>query len=504
MTSTASDIRRLSMGRWLLRNTGWNLLGYGGPLVAALFAIPVLLSHIGAERFGVLSLTWAVVGYLGLFDLGLGRALTKLVAERIGTDRESEVQPLVWTALSLMLALGMMGAVVMWLLSGWLVYRALRIPLALQPEIIASLHLLAVSIPLVLTTSGLRGILEARQRFDLVNAVRVPMGLLTFVGPVALLPLSTRLDAMVAVLLVTRLLAWITHVVLVITIMPYLRVPARPSCGMMGPLIRFGGWMTVSNIVGPLMVYLDRFVIGAVLSVTAVAYYVTPYEVVTKMWLIPGALTSVLFPTFSSILVDRSQTTRLFMQALQYGMLLLFPITIIMVAFSHEGLELWLGKDFADQGAPVMRWLAVGVFINSLAQIPFALVQAAGRPDLTGTMHCVELPLYLVSLYVLLMFVGLEGAAMAWVGRIVLDTAILSVLARRWLHREIRLWRYELTALVLVLALVVVAALNGLILKIACVLCLLALFAAAVLLMHRAGHEVVHPPLGARGLVTEQ
>ena len=47
-------------------------------------------------------------------------------------------------------------------------------------------------------------------------------------------------------------------------------------------LLRFGGWMTVSNIVGPLMVTLDRFLIGALISVSAVAYYATPYEVVSQ------------------------------------------------------------------------------------------------------------------------------------------------------------------------------------------------------------------------------
>ena len=38
--------------------------------------------------------------------------------------------------------------------------------------------------------------------------------------------------------------------------------------------------MTVSNVVSPLMSSLDRFVVGAVLSMTAVAYYATAYEAV--------------------------------------------------------------------------------------------------------------------------------------------------------------------------------------------------------------------------------
>lgn len=71
--------------------------------------------------------------------------------------------------------------------------------------------------------------------------------------------------------------------------------------------------MTVTNIVGPLMTYMDRFLIGAFISVTAVAYYATPYEVVTKFWLIPSALVGVLFPAFSTALAhDRQRAGQLF------------------------------------------------------------------------------------------------------------------------------------------------------------------------------------------------
>ncbi len=47
------------------------------------------------------------------------------------------------------------------------------------------------------------------------------------------------------------------------------------------------------------MVYLDRFVIGAAIALPAVAYYSAPYEIVTRLWLIPAALAGVLFPAFA-------------------------------------------------------------------------------------------------------------------------------------------------------------------------------------------------------------
>lgn len=174
---------KLTSGKLLAKNTLWNLVGQGVPVIAAVFAIPLLIKGLGIERFGVLTLAWMVIGYFSLFDFGIGRALTKVVAEKLGGGQAEDIPAIAWTALSLMLLLGVVGAIVVALLSPWLVHSVLKIPVELQQETLNTFYLLALSIPIVISTAGLRGILEAYQRFGLVNAIRVPMGLFMFIGP---------------------------------------------------------------------------------------------------------------------------------------------------------------------------------------------------------------------------------------------------------------------------------------------------------------------------------
>src|SRR5690348_8879968 len=81
---------RLTSGRLLAGNALWNLVGTCLPAVVALFCLPILKSELGTDRLGVLTLAWAVVGYFGLFDFGLSRALTKLVAQKMGEQRRNE------------------------------------------------------------------------------------------------------------------------------------------------------------------------------------------------------------------------------------------------------------------------------------------------------------------------------------------------------------------------------------------------------------------------------
>ncbi len=421
-------------GRILVRNTIWNIIGLGAPVLVALFAIPLLLKGLGTDRFGVLTLAWAVVGYFSLFDMGLGRAMTKLVAEKLGTDQAEELPSLIWTALMIMGMFSIVGALMVAVISPWLVHSILKIPRALQDETLKAFYLLALSIPVVISTIGLRAVLEAYQRFDLANMVRIPLGVFTFLGPLFVLPFSNSLFHVVAVLVVCIVLASVAFLMLCIHLVPALRKNIRPQRAMVRPLISFGSWMTVTNIIGPIMTYMDRFLIGALISVTAVAYYATPYEVVTKLWLIPSALVGVLFPAFSTTLArDRDRTVRLFGRGMNYTFLALFPLTLIIVTMAYEGIALWLGVNFADNSSFVLKWLAVGVFINGIARVPFALVQGAGRPDLTAKMHLIELPFYLSILWLLIDVYGIKGVAIVWVLRSCIDTLVLFVMVKRLL-----------------------------------------------------------------------
>jgi O-antigen/teichoic acid export membrane protein len=418
----------------LARNVVWNLLGNGAPMIVAVFSIPVLIHGLGKDRFGVLALAWALIGYASLFDLGLGRALTQLVAKKLGAGEEREVPSIVWTSLLLMLLLGLAGTAVIVLASPYLVERVLSIPQALQSETLRTFYLLALSIPVIIVTAGLRGLLEAHQRFDLINALRFPMGVFTYVGPLLVLSFSKSLFPVVALLVGGRLIAWAAHLLLCLRVAPALRLRIAWHRSAVGPLLRFGGWMTVSNTIGPLMVTLDRFLIAGLVSVTAVAYYATPYEVVTKLLLIPTAVVGVMFPAFSvSFVEDRGRAAVLYSRSVKYTVLGLFPIILLIVALAQNGLTLWLGADFARHSTRVAQWLALGVLANSLALVPFSFVQGVGRPDLTAKLHLLELPVYLGMLFWLIHADGIEGAAIAWSARTVFDALALFFMARRFL-----------------------------------------------------------------------
>lgn len=400
-------------------------MGQALPLLVGLAVIPRLIDGLGTARFGILTLAWSVIGYTSVFDLGLGRALTKLVAERLGKDKEASLGPLIWTGLWLMLVAGAMGALLMSSFTPWLVHSALKVPVDLQPETLIACYEIAVTIPVVIVTTGLRGILEAHQLFGLVNAIRVPLGILTFLGPWICLFISHSLAMVFLSLVAIRLLALVVQLFCVLHYVPSMNHGIRWQGSLAKPLLSFGGWMTVSNLIGPVMVNLDRFLLGAIVSMSAVAYYATPYEMITKLWLVPAAISAVLFPAFSCASEAHDRLHRLLDRGLNYVFILLFPLSLLIITFAHDEMRIWLGESFAQNSTLVLQLLTVGVFLNSLAQISFVFVQGTGRPDLTAKLHISELLVYLPTALWLIHRYGVSGAAIAWVARVLLDTLVL-------------------------------------------------------------------------------
>lgn len=422
----------ISTNRGVIKNTLWNLTGQTIPMIIALLTIPMLVKGLGLERFGVLTLAWTLISYFSLFDLGISRALTQFLSKNMGSDAPLDTSSIAKTALYILTLLGAGGGMIMFLIAPWLAHDILNVQESMRQEMLVSLYLLSLAVPFIIATSGLCGILAAHQRFDLINLVRIPTSIFLFSGPVLILLFSPSLLLVIGFLVIEQAVVCFVFLRICVRVMPGL-MQATWICGSgIVPLLKFGTWMTISNIIGPVMVYMDRFFIGALISLSAVAYYVTPYEIVTKLWIVPGSIVSVIFPAFASSFTNGSTNVQhLYRRSIKYIALLLFPITLLIIAMAQDGLRLWLNADFAEQSTTILQWLMLGVFINSLAQVPLTLIQGMGRPDITTKIHLIELPCYLAVLFWLLKRYGIEGAAVAWCGRVFIDAILLFVIAHQ-------------------------------------------------------------------------
>ena len=194
----------MSGGR-LASNAAWSLASQLLPLTVALVTIPLLLRAVGLERFGFLSIAWTLVGFAGLLDLGIRRAVTRLVAEWLGrgdTERAARVGA---AALFMALGIGVLLCVIVELSADLLVNRWLGLPPHLSQEGVSAFRVLALSLPFVMLTNVYGGILAGFQRFKALGLVLMVMGLFNYLLPLVVTIFTTRLEALFAAVVATRL-----------------------------------------------------------------------------------------------------------------------------------------------------------------------------------------------------------------------------------------------------------------------------------------------------------
>src|SRR5438445_6458963 len=156
--------------RPLVRNTLLNLSGPVAPLIVSVLTLPKVFRGLGEERFGLLALILIVAGYFSIFDLGLGRATTRLVAETIGKGDYRRLPSNAWTASITQCVFGVLAGLILALLTPVLIERFLNIsPLRLE-EARSGFYVVALSFPFVLLANSLRALLWRGQRFNLCNA----------------------------------------------------------------------------------------------------------------------------------------------------------------------------------------------------------------------------------------------------------------------------------------------------------------------------------------------
>ncbi len=408
------------------KHTMYNLAGTALPMAISLVTIPIYIRLVGESRYGVLAVAWLLLGYFGLFDLGLGRATAQRIAAQ-ATASPAQRAEIFWTALAVNSAFGVLGGLIIWPVALYFFGHFFSIDPTLRPELNAAIPWMILAVPLATISGVLSGALQGRAQFFELNIISLVSAVLIQIFPLLVAWLhGPDLSWLLPVTILARL---ITIGLLALRCRAHLLAgqPRSASPALARELLQFGGWVTVTSLVGPMMVILDRFVIGALMGARFVTFYTVPFQLGAQTSVIPGALSSALFPRMAE--VDGPERQRLALRALNALAVVMTPAMLFGVFFMQPFLSVWLSPAFAAHAALVGEILLLGFWVNGFATVPYGLLQASGRPHLVAQCHLIEVLPYLGALYFGLHFFGLAGAAVAFGLRTGADNLLLLYLA---------------------------------------------------------------------------
>jgi O-antigen/teichoic acid export membrane protein len=406
------------------------------PAVAAVFLVPVTVHALGAARFGLLALAWAVAEGTGMFDFGLARTTVRFVADATvkGQDRLREI---VLASTYSQAAMGCVAGVLVFGFAPFLVHHVFKVSPDAVPEAVAMFRVLSLHVPILLGAQALRAALEGAQRFDISTALRVPGSLASVVIPAIVAPAGGSLATILWLLLVVRVVLLLVSADAVRRALLGGRWSLRGRWETLREMLGYSGWVAVSAALGPALGSFDRFVVGSIVGVAGLGYYTGAAELSNRFLLIPATAFAALLPAlaYSEARGARDRALAACRAARRQLAAVLLPLCLALFIFAPSILRGWLGPAFAEQGGTALRILSVGVFLGGLAHLPLGVLYGAARPDLPAKIHLGEAILYVPLTFVLVRALGIPGAAMSWTIRCGADLVLYELATRRAIGR---------------------------------------------------------------------
>ena len=425
----------------IIENILWNFTGQGWLLILAFFTMPYIIHHLTVELYGIYILVSIVVDYFAFLQLGMGTASVKYISQYLAQDREQDIQLTFWSGVIAHVAMGVLGTLSIFIFADTLIDKFFTMSSHHKETALFALRVGSIGFLVSMLTGMVSSVMRATSRFDLVNRIGIIFGTLQIGSTVLLLHLDYSLKEIVTTNVVIQSGSLCFQWILVRKLLPCLSKFSLNIKTILH-LLKFGGFVTISSVAGPILANIEKILLSSLRSVSALAYYSVPFSLVGRLAVIPSAFASVLFPAYSYYQEsEKKEVNRQlhFRSTLYIFLILFFPVLFFMF-YGYSFLSLWVGNDFAEYSSNILIILSLAGLVNAAAYPSTTALQGIGKPQLPAYFHLVETIIYMPAVYLLIKEYGGIGAAVAWLTRVLLDTVLLHHASCKFLGESLFEW----------------------------------------------------------------
>jgi O-antigen/teichoic acid export membrane protein len=420
MSAPASERLRL-MHDGLINNVGLIISG-----LVSLILVPVLLTGLGDEAYGLLISAVILEGILGGFDFGLGATVTKEVAGGLSDKNREATLRLVRAATSAQVMIAAAGAVMM-VLSGFLLRNRLHLSLLLRGLALPTFGLAGLSLVGSRLMAFSTDLLGGLRRFDLVNA-EISLGvMLRAAGVVILLRAGFGLLAIAGWCAFAVVVTAFFGFVLIARVEPRVRFAMSSSVlKVLIPHARFGLGSQIASALSNVIWSGPPLIIGILAGSSPEALFYVGQKFPVALSGISSRIAAVFFPAASE--QRRSGNLAWTRDILDVGVrwivVIVLPAAIVLVIVARVLLKVWVGH--AEPGTiMVLRLTVLAVILDAVGQGALNLLW--GRGAIRSVLRALGLAavVAIVLTFVLFKVLGLPGAAAALVAAMAVGTGVV-------------------------------------------------------------------------------
>ena len=402
-------------GIGLGRNLVYSALSQVWSLAVVIITVPIVVHALGTQSYGLYVLATLLLGYTAFLDLGLTPAVVRSLATHHLAGDDSALEALIGTALTLLLGLGLIGGIIIALLTPQLSQHWLRVPQRLQSDAAFVLYLSAVGFALNMCLTVFGAIPQGLQRLDLFAMRSLVLTTVTGVAQITIVMLGGGLRWLAGVTVAINVASLVIFVLVARRLLPGVSLLPRFHRWASRELLSFGALRFVNQLAGQVVFQLDRLIVAALVSIAAVTFYSVPLSIAQRFVIVQAIFATAFFPAASELhaLADRARLRAAYLASMKLVLAMVVPMAILVATFSHPLLKAWLGNAFADASAGILAVLAIAYGLAQVMGVPTLAADATGHVRWSAGFAIVSAAINLSLTIILVPRLGAIGAAYA-------------------------------------------------------------------------------------------
>jgi len=400
------------------------LSNWGGFLFSAVvsfFLGPYILGKLGTTSYGMWALITSLVGYFGLLDLGVRSAVTKFIASYHGAgdhERASDVKS------AAMLAFAIAGLVALVIAAGISLFvgRIFSIPPGSEEVARVAIMIMAANVAVALITGVYGGVLTARHRFDLSNAVNI-VGVIVRSSAIVIaletVTTMTHQADQIIILAVIQLCGSVVQLILarILSRKAYpeaeTRIRRAFSPESMRKIFSFGLLSSAIHVFATLANNSALILIGVLLPVAMVTYYAIAESLAEYTRQLLSGITHTLVPMVGSMegAGQLDSVRRVLIQGTRYASLVVLPIIATFIVRGESFISLWMGAEYGKLSGQILTILSVSLWAMVGYQVCTTTMMGLGKHKGMVPIFVFEAAANIALSIVLIQKLGILGSA---------------------------------------------------------------------------------------------
>ncbi len=378
-----------STSRRVAINTISNWVAMGLQVVAMMFLLSYVYKrfevHYGTEQvrdlWGIYRLSTYFSMAVAFLSFGMAGSVIRLASESIATGDIKRLSETTSVARVFLLGAAVVGVTII-LLTSFFFLDVLKVPAAHRAAAQRLFQLTALSGGVQLLYVLYRGLLQAKQRYDLANAALVTEVLIRVALVVACFEMGwQRLEVLGASIAISVFVGLMMLVVMVRRVLPRLRMSfVRLSRSAAREVLSFGAWITVGQVSRQGLEITGPFMVSATLGTAAAGVYGIPQMFSEYLMRIVTGVTHTLRPVASQYAVrgQREDIGRLYRVGTRLSMTLAVLPIAVLVTHGRAFIVTWTGPEMADAYGVMLVYLGF-TFLRLIGVPAEHVILATGR-----------------------------------------------------------------------------------------------------------------------------